>query len=524
MLASIREISKLDDYESLVPGNCQYKIDLENNSEYKVIKEIGSDSLNKVILVRLKHELYAAKIFPYSVDYEKDLYLSKNSDPLHEINFSLQAKNPYIIKTKELVIGESFMFLIMEKADSDLASFLDNNILPFHGKLKFIFEIGVALDYIQSGGFTHCDIKPQNVFVKDQNILLGDFGSLVLAEDPKCDQTKLYSSPEAMGYSEGMNIYKKIFGKISTSKILSESWSFGIVCLDIIYNTKNIISSENIKRSEYAPKNKFSGPHEDLIDILSKLHDREKYPEIKGQTTATIIENIIGEVSEEDRPLFNLVCEKLLLLIPSERLTIGDFIRSPIFVSNNLKLKEDLNRFVFPKVEKMYIPSDDVEIKDLKKVFNTLFEISNYFNFYYVVIMNTIDYILQRCHISGFVKDLELFGVCVLWIMSRMFDYEEKEATLSFMCKGQNYDTEQMYILIMEIIKYEKGFFDYESIYFQLPSEQLLLKALKIMLDPEEYVKYRSPTYLSSSLLESETNEEIKNRIPKRIRKLTIEI
>lgn len=51
-----------------------------------------------------------------------------------------------------------------------------NHILPEMRRYKLIREISLALEYIHSHNMVHLDIKPDNIFLKNDQFKLGDFG------------------------------------------------------------------------------------------------------------------------------------------------------------------------------------------------------------------------------------------------------------------------------------------------------------------------------------------------------------
>ncbi|MEX1014184.1 MAG: protein kinase family protein [Candidatus Paceibacterota bacterium] len=65
--------------------------------------------------------------------------------------------------------GKTFPYFVMEKADTDLGSFLINNELDEQERVFFMVQIFDAIQQLHSLGIYHRDIKPDNIFVFYQN-------------------------------------------------------------------------------------------------------------------------------------------------------------------------------------------------------------------------------------------------------------------------------------------------------------------------------------------------------------------
>ncbi|KAF2027428.1 kinase-like protein, partial [Setomelanomma holmii] len=95
-------------------------------------------------------------------------------------------------------------------ADMDLATFLDRPIGIEQRKLLYrgISCLCNALNYLHQNNIRHEDLKPQNVLIHGDNILLTDFGfSLDFSDDSISTTTELpsawtirYSAPEVLNF------------------------------------------------------------------------------------------------------------------------------------------------------------------------------------------------------------------------------------------------------------------------------------------------------------------------------------
>ena len=153
----------------------------------------------------------------------KNKYYCNYRDDSHIINKSKISKK-YIkennVKSENINEDEYFVIL-MEYCDGLT---LDNYIKQHSGKgidrkiiYNFTSQILKGLVKIHSSGIVHRDIKPCNIFIKDGQIKIGDFGLAIrysntgkLLKSKKIEGTLLYLSPEQktfQTYSEKVDIY-----------------------------------------------------------------------------------------------------------------------------------------------------------------------------------------------------------------------------------------------------------------------------------------------------------------------------
>jgi serine/threonine protein kinase len=123
-------------------------------------------------------------------------------------------------KTGTILDGKYF-FILMEYCDGlTLEKYINQNankIIDRKIIYSFLSQILKSLVKIHSGGIIHRDIKPSNIFIKNDQLKIGDFGLATrynnngkLLKSKKIEGTPLYLSTEQMSYkayNEKVDIY-----------------------------------------------------------------------------------------------------------------------------------------------------------------------------------------------------------------------------------------------------------------------------------------------------------------------------
>jgi len=184
------------------------KVDLA--SRFELIGRIGQGSMSKVYRARDPDtdRMYAVKVLdgPKTRRLE-ERFLAKGLQRPSEGEVAIELEHPGIVKTYEYGwTTENEMFLIMEFVEGVGLSFLvdTQNEHMQQGRLRFLIELGEAIEYFHSKNLIHRDICPRNVLLdQDYHIKLIDFG-LVVPNTPPFQQpgnrtgTAMYMAPELM--------------------------------------------------------------------------------------------------------------------------------------------------------------------------------------------------------------------------------------------------------------------------------------------------------------------------------------
>lgn len=155
------------------------KVDI--HKRYNLIGRIGQGSMSKVW--RAEDSMGGTPIAVKLLDKEKTLKFEnrfKGLNKPHEGTIALSLHHPNIVKTLEIgLTPENEMFLVMEYVEgSGLSLLVDLQTDQMKRyRIRYMIQIGDALDYFHTKDFLHRDICPRNIMVTDTNqIRLIDFG------------------------------------------------------------------------------------------------------------------------------------------------------------------------------------------------------------------------------------------------------------------------------------------------------------------------------------------------------------
>jgi serine/threonine protein kinase len=96
---------------------------------------------------------------------------------IHEMDMLMRAQHPNLLHAEYFIYNtpENEIGMMLPRAETDLEKAVNRGILSTEDKIRIAYEIISGLHALQSGGYYHCDIKPDNVLLHRRHALLSDY-------------------------------------------------------------------------------------------------------------------------------------------------------------------------------------------------------------------------------------------------------------------------------------------------------------------------------------------------------------
>jgi serine/threonine protein kinase len=158
------------------------KVDIAKR--FELIGRIGQGSMSKVW--RAKDVLTGKSVAIKVLDIVKTKRLESRFIGLNkptEGEIALQLRHPHIVRTLEAgITTNDEQFLVMEFIDGVSLSYLidtQNDVMK-ENRIRFMIELGEAIEFFHQLNWIHRDICPRNVLIdRDNSVKLIDFGLVV---------------------------------------------------------------------------------------------------------------------------------------------------------------------------------------------------------------------------------------------------------------------------------------------------------------------------------------------------------
>ena len=169
-----------------------------------------------------------------AIQQGKPDFVKRQGKFMNEALCLAKCHHPHVVEVYEVFQEGDLWCMVMELIDGiDLAEYLeDNGILSEEKALPIIQQVGNALSFIHKQGFTHQDVKPQNIMLRTPPAPLGKGGERENSSSPlgKGGERENSSSPLTKGGEREISSLAK-GGEISSSP-LTKGGQGGAVLID----------------------------------------------------------------------------------------------------------------------------------------------------------------------------------------------------------------------------------------------------------------------------------------------------
>ena len=185
-----------------INNNFQYFVNLRVVNGYTQSKKLGKGTYGTVYKVTKNNLEYADK--------------EVSQLDLNEVNILCTFDHPNILKAIDFFKDpiENSSHIILDLAEGSLSDEIEKSKnININTKNMWMYQILSAANFFHKRGYYHCDIKPDNILIKNGNAILADFG---LAYPFEYDQTfcgtPTWTAPEGLQSNHhGKNIaYRQV--------------------------------------------------------------------------------------------------------------------------------------------------------------------------------------------------------------------------------------------------------------------------------------------------------------------------
>lgn len=328
--------------------------DQNNKIKYYKIYLLGVGCFGTCVKVynEATKELFALKMITPSL---KNMNQTKKLI-MTEIAIHSKLRHRNIVAFKQWYYERDCFYILLELCNSEsLAGQLKHGPLAVKDVQRLALQLLDGIEYLHKKGVIHRDLKPDNLFLKENELKIGDFGLAVqLSKQSEKRNTYCgtldYFAPELIDEKKGYSFEIDI-------------WSFGVILFELLTDKTTFESSKEektlllISQGTYKLPRKMSSNAQSLIKSIFKLNpsERQSLKEIRKHPFFTSDSSFLN--NEQDKTI-----KQCPLLLKSSVNVMENVVFTTKLKSNQEKNKIAFN---FEKVENNF-NADQKEINDCK--------------------------------------------------------------------------------------------------------------------------------------------------------------
>lgn len=247
----------------------------------------------------------------YTQDIEPEKYQKLRNRFVEEAQTLTKLKHPHVVKVLDVFEDNNTEYIVMEYVQGETLQQKIKRAGPitFRDAVNYIAQLCEAVEYIHSKHILHRDIKPDNVMITPEElVVLIDFGS---ARSFVHDEVQNHTTILTQGYAP-IEQYSARTKKGNYTDI----YALGAVFYFVLTGEKPLESTSRICE-------KMKSPHEINADIPEDVNRTimkamAVNPEDRYQTVASFKKDLLGDIGKgggnpNQTPLFCRICGKKLI-------------------------------------------------------------------------------------------------------------------------------------------------------------------------------------------------------------------
>ena len=178
------------------------------NFNFEVIEKINSEGVNSALYI-VEDKQLGSRFILKQIDKKKFKEFERYFDESKKV---YNLKHPNIISINTASYDDEYIYITMPYLKrGSLHNLLNTRYLTLKEIIKYSLDFLSAIEYVHSRGVIHCDIKPNNILIDDNNnAILTDFGSALYLNNGKARLKNVYYKHIAPEQCTNSLISKKV--------------------------------------------------------------------------------------------------------------------------------------------------------------------------------------------------------------------------------------------------------------------------------------------------------------------------
>lgn len=163
---------------------------ISTNFNFEVIEKINSEGVNSALYI-VEDKQLGSRFILKQIDKKNFKEFERYFDESKKV---YNLKHPNIISINTASHDDEYIYITMPYLKrGSLHNLLNTRYLTLKEIIKYSLDFLSAIEYVHSRGVIHCDIKPNNILIDDNNnAILTDFGSALYLNNGKARLKNVY--------------------------------------------------------------------------------------------------------------------------------------------------------------------------------------------------------------------------------------------------------------------------------------------------------------------------------------------